>query len=120
MVSLDTCLAILDTVPHPLLFIDNDHAIRHLNRPAEKTYYEQRGLANLVGKSLFDCHAAVSRERIVDLHRRLQAGEDEIFLVVTPENERVTLVAVRDRQRNLLGYYERFEKVGAAVATTAC
>jgi hypothetical protein len=71
------------------------------------------GLSNLVGKSLFDCHAAASQEKIAELHRRLLAGEDEIFLVVTPENEGVTMVAVRDRQRNLLGYYERFEKVPA-------
>ena len=112
MISLDISLAILDTLPHAMLFVDNDHVVRHLNRRAEKKYYEQRGLSNLIGKSLFDCHAAASHPKIVDLHRRLVAGEDEIFLVVTPENERVTMIAVRDRQRNLLGYYERFEKVG--------
>jgi hypothetical protein len=116
MISLDLSLAILDTLPHAVLFVDNDHVIRHLNLPAEKKYYEQRGLSNLIGKSLFDCHAAASRPKIIELHQRLQAGEDEIFLVVTPQNERVTLIAVRDRQRNLLGYYERFEKVGEPVA----
>jgi hypothetical protein len=112
MISLDTCLAILDTIPHPLLFVDNDHVIRHLNRAAEKKYYEQRGLSNLVGQSLFDCHKSASHETIRGLHARLRAGEEEIFLVVTPEKERVTMIAVRDRQRNLLGYYERFEKDG--------
>jgi hypothetical protein len=42
MISLDTSLAILDTIPHALLFVDNDHVIRHLNQPAEKKYYEKR------------------------------------------------------------------------------
>jgi len=37
------------------------------------------------------------------------AGEDEVFLKVSDENERITVVAVRDPGGNLIGYYERFE-----------
>jgi hypothetical protein len=35
-------------------------------------------------------------------------GEDEIFLTIR-NDERITVVAVRDETGNLLGYYERFE-----------
>jgi hypothetical protein len=116
VISFETTLAILDSINHPLVFVDTGHIIRHLNRPAEKKYYEQRGLSDLVGKSIFDCHAPTSRTKIVELHARLQAGEDEIFMDVNDQNERITMIAVRDRKRNLLGYYERFEKSGAAQA----
>ena len=104
-------LAILDTVNHPIVFVDNDHIIRYLNQPAEKRYYDKRGYSDLVGKSLFDCHNAESHERIREIHNNMANGENEIFLKVTDENEKITVIAVRDRKGGLVGYYERFEKI---------
>jgi hypothetical protein len=43
---------------------------------------------------------------------RLLAGENEIYMGVGKYNEHVTVIAVRDESGKLLGYYERFEKVG--------
>ena len=108
MISHETCLAILDTISHPIVFVDNDHVIRYLNRPAERRYYDERGYSNLVGKSLFGCHNPASQEKIKSLHSRMLKGEDEIFLAIR-NDERITVVAVRDETGNLLGYYERFE-----------
>jgi DUF438 domain-containing protein len=93
------------------VFTDNDHVIRYLNKPAEKWYYGQRGYADLIGKSLFDCHAPASQDKIRELYRRLQDGENEVFVCVNDRNERVTMVAVRDGDGGLLGYYERSAKV---------
>jgi PAS domain S-box-containing protein len=112
MISHKSCLAILDTINHPIVFVDNEHVVRYLNRLAEKRYYGERGYSDLIGKSLFDCHNPKSHEKIKALYGRLQKGEDEIFNWVNEQGERITVVAVRDQERNLIGYYERFEKVG--------
>jgi len=113
MISRDTDLAILDTINHPIVFVDTDHVIRYLNKPAMKRYYEVRGYSDLIGKSLFDCHNEDSRKHIIALYERLQAGENEIFLKIgkfNKFNEKITVIAVRDKDGALLGYYERFEK----------
>jgi len=101
--------AIVDGIPHRLVFVDNDHVIRYLNRAAEVWYYGRRGYADLVGKSLFDCHNTESRAKVLKLYERLRRGEDEVFVRVTTWNGRATMVAVRDRDGRLLGYWERFE-----------
>ena len=48
---------------------------------------------------------------LIDIHARLLAGEDEVFLKVSDDNRRVIVVAVRDPGGNLMGYYERFERL---------
>jgi len=110
MISRETYLAILDTINHPIVFVDTDHVIRYLNKPAMKWYYEVRGYSDLIGQSLFDCHTEDSRKHIIALYERLQAGENEIFLKIGKFNEKITVMAVRDKNGALLGYYERFEK----------
>ena len=102
--------ALLDTVDTPIVFVDNDHIIRHLNKPAKIRYYEKRGYSELVGKSLFECHNAGSEKQIKQIHDKLAAGENEVFLKVNDDNEKITVVAVRDTAGKLLGYYERFER----------
>jgi PAS domain S-box-containing protein len=102
--------ALLDTVHSPIVFVDNDHIIRYLNKPAEERYYGKQGYSDLIGKSLFDCHNNASEKLTKQIHTRLMAGEDEVFLKVSDDNKRITVVAVRDHSGNLIGYYERFEE----------
>jgi DUF438 domain-containing protein len=101
--------AILDSIDSPIVFVDNDHIIRYLNKAAI-VRYEKRGFSDLTGKSLFDCHNPASREDIERIHGRLLAGETAIFLKVNKDQERITVVGVRNAAGQLLGYYERFEK----------
>lgn len=108
--------ALLDTVNSPIVFVDNDHVIRYLNKPARLRYYEKRGYSDLIGKSLFGCHNPESEKQVKQIHGKLLAGENEVFLKVTDENERITVIAVRDASGKLLGYYERFEGTGEPVA----
>lgn len=105
----DAYLAILETVPTPIVFVDTSHTIRYLNRAARRRYYEKRGLSSLEGRSIFACHKQASTDQIMQLFARMQAGEDEIFLKVNKDGERVTVVAVRGADGVLLGYYERFD-----------
>ena len=100
--------ALLNTLQSPVVFVDNDHIIRYLNRAAQVRYYEQRGFSDLVGKSLFDCHNNNSELRMKQIHARLMDGEDRVLLK-NNDTETITVVAVRDHERRLLGYYEYFE-----------
>lgn len=110
MMDSETYTAILDSIDSPIVFVDNDHIIRHLNKAAKVRYYEKRGYSDLIGKSLFDCHNPASKESIKRIHDRLLTGEPAIFLKVNKDQERITVVGVRSATGQLLGYYERFEK----------
>ena len=101
--------ALLDTVNSPIVFVDNDHVIRYLNKTARIRYYERRGYSDLIGKSLFECHNAASEKLVKQIHGRLLDGENEVFLKVSDDNEKISVVAVRDGDGKLIGYYERFE-----------
>lgn len=104
------CEAILNSIDSPIVFVDNNHIVRHLNKAARSWYYEKRGYSNLIGKSLFDCHNPTSQEAIMSLHKRLMAGENEIILQPNKNQEKITVVGVRAIDGQLVGYYERFEK----------
>jgi DUF438 domain-containing protein len=101
--------AILDTISSPIVFVDNTHTVRYLNKAARTRYYEKRGVSDLIGKSLFDCHNLSSEKEIKNIHARLEAGEDEVFLKVDQDHFKLTVVGVRDPEGRLIGYYERFE-----------
>jgi PAS domain S-box-containing protein len=107
--------AILDSIHHRIVFVDNDHIIRYLNQAAKNWFYQKRSYADLVGKCLFDCHQPASREKLLGLYHRLEQGENEVFVKVTPENEKASMVAVRDPAGHLLGYFERFERLALEI-----
>jgi DUF438 domain-containing protein len=79
-----------------------------MNRAARERY---RGRPAEVGRSIFDCHNESSNRVIRDVFEHLKAGEEE-QLITDDENHRVYMRAVRDKDGNLIGYYERFEPPG--------
>jgi hypothetical protein len=85
-----------------IVYVDRDHVIRYHNA-AGKAHYARFG--ELAGKSLWDCHNEDSKKAILGSFRRLEAGEDEILYLETPE-KRVYIRSVRDAAGNLVGYYE--------------
>jgi DUF438 domain-containing protein len=101
--------ALLDTISSPIVFVDNDHVIRYLNKAAKVRYYEKRGYSDLIGKSLFECHNAESEKMTKQIYDTLLSGENEVFLKMSDDNQKVTVIAVRDPAGKLIGYYERFE-----------
>lgn len=111
--------AILDSIPHRLVFVDTDHVIRYLNRAAEKWFYDKRGHADLIGKSLFDCHKPESRDKVLALYERLRQGEDAVFVKITKEGEKASMMAVRDTEGRMIGYWERFEALAPEVPSEA-
>ena len=67
----------------------------------------RRGTA-LLGRSLLDCHNAESGRQIKDILVAMQAGEDE-RLITDNEKHRIFMRAVRGKDGEVLGYYERYE-----------
>ena len=100
---------LLDAIPYPIVFADLDHKIRYLNKRAKYHYYQERGYADLIGKSLFNCHGESSRKKIQELMERFKNNDREQFLRVNVRNERTYMAPVRDNSGNLVGYFERFE-----------
>lgn len=119
MINNETYQAILDSIPHRLVFVDCDHVIQYLNRAARAWFYTKRGHADLVGKSLFDCHQPESRDKVLALYEKLRQGEDAVFVKITKENEKASMIAVRDPQGKLIGYWERFEDLTPAIPFTS-
>jgi PAS domain S-box-containing protein len=110
MLNTETLTAILESLNVEIVFTDNDHIIRYMNAEAKKHYHEKLGYSDLIGKPLFDCHNPESCDMIRALYKRLQQGED-VISVSSEDNTRYSIVAVRDENRKLLGYYERNEKI---------
>jgi PAS domain-containing protein len=104
MVDQTTVLAILDSLLDPILVADTDHITRYMNRAAIEFY---EGGADLIGRSLLDCHNEQSQREMIDILAAMHSGEQE-RLITTREDRRVYMRAVRDPDGNLLGYYERY------------
>lgn len=98
--------AILDSLEAPVLFADTQHVVRYMNRAAIAHY---DGGETLLGSSLLDCHNEQSQRMICDVLTVLRDGEEERLISESAE-QRVYMRSVRGRQRQLLGYYERYER----------
>lgn len=103
--------SIIDMERASVVICDLDHRILYLNPAAVKSY-EKRGGASLVGKCLMDCHDGKSKEII----ERVVAwfGESpKNNMIHTFYNEKQEkdgyMVALRDENRTLIGYYEKHE-----------
>lgn len=95
---------ILDNWHKPLVFVDCDHVIRYMNRPAREHYAKWR---DVIGKSIFDCHNQASRAVIERCFRELQAGNVEA-LFTDNERYRIYMRRVTDEAGTMLGYHERY------------
>lgn len=103
--------AVLDEDKSPVVICDLSHKIIYMN-PAACERYSSRGGAGLLGSSLLDCHNSKSNEMIYKilewfkeskLHNRIYTSYNE------KENKDVYMVALRDEQGELIGYYEKHE-----------
>jgi DUF438 domain-containing protein len=97
--------AFLDSLNQPFVFVDTEHVIRYMNKPAVERY---KGRPAEVGRSIFDCHNENSNRIIREVFGALSEGEGE-RMIADNEEFRVYMRAVRDEDGNLIGYYERFE-----------
>lgn len=103
--------AVLDEDKAPVVICDLEHTIIYMN-PVACQRYEKQGGADLLGKSLLDCHNAKSNEminRVLDWFMA-SADNNRIFTFRNEkENKDVYMVALRDDSGKLIGYYEKHE-----------
>jgi DUF438 domain-containing protein len=95
----------MDSLKHHFVFVDTEHVIRYMNKPAVERY---KGKPAKVGMSIFACHKEESQQIILNVVEAFKEGEDE-KMIFNSEDHRTFMRAVRDRDGNLIGYYERFE-----------
>jgi PAS domain-containing protein len=103
--------SVLEQDRDPVVLCDKEHTIVYMN-PSAMDHYQKRGGAALLGSNLLDCHNAASNERIRQVVAWF-AQSPEHNLVYTFHNERenkdVYMVALRDSDHSLIGYYEKHE-----------
>lgn len=85
------------------------HEIIYMNKSARERYKKH---GELVGNSIFDCHNAESNAKICEVVEWFAKSPDN-NLVFTYHNDRenkdVYMVALRDENGELIGYYEKHE-----------
>ena len=104
--------SVLEADREAVVLCDLDHTIVYMN-PAAKERYGKWGGAALVGKSLLDCHNARSREtilRVVDWFRASPTHNLVYTFYNSKENKDVYMVALRNDEGALIGYYEKQER----------
>lgn len=103
--------AVLDEDKAPVVICDLEHTIVYMN-PVACQRYEKQGGAELLGKSLLDCHNAKSNEminRVLDWFRESPDNNRIFTFRNEKENKDVYMVALRDDSGRLIGYYEKHE-----------
>ncbi len=103
--------SIVEQDTSPVVICGLDHSILYMN-PAALERYAKRGGAELVGTSLLDCHGPQSGEQIKRVAAWFAESQDHNILYTVhneKENKDVFMVALRDAEGGLIGYYEKHE-----------
>ena len=98
--------AVLDEDHAPVVLCDLQHTILYMNKAA----MAQNG--NLVGHSLMDCHSERARALIEQVLARFRQCPDHSRVYEfrnDAQNKDVYMIALRDPEGNLIGYYEKHE-----------
>lgn len=103
--------SLIDQDKEPVVICNLEHEIIYMN-PAAIQNYAKRGGETLVGKCLLECHNEDSCRKIRQVTEWFALSEKN-NLVYTFYNEKknkdVYMVALRDEDGKLIGYYEKHE-----------
>ena len=95
----------------PVVICNTEHIVVYMNRSAVLKYAKKGG-SSLIGRSLLDCHNDSSKAIILKVVKWF-SEKKENNIVFTYRNEKenkdVYMVALRDENGNLIGYYEKHE-----------
>ena len=108
--------SVLDQDRASVVLCDLEHTIVYMN-PASQKNYAKWGY--LIGKNLLDCHNPDSQEKIKKVVAWFLESEAN-NMIHTFKNEKqnkdVYMVALRDENKKLIGYYEKHEFRNAETA----
>lgn len=94
-----------------VVICDTKHKIIYMN-PAAQINYEKQGGKELVGKSILDCHNKASQEaiiRVTDWFGESERNNKVHTFYNKKQNKDVYMIALRDENKKLIGYYEKHE-----------
>ena len=103
--------SVLDQDTAAIVICNLKHEIIYMNPVAVKRY-EKRGGAKLLGRSLLDCHNPHSKEminKVIDWFKEDESNNRIYTYHNEKENKDVYMIALRDEDNNLIGYYEKHE-----------
>ncbi len=103
--------SVIDSDSAPIVICNKEHEIIYMNPTAVERYYK-RGGAELIGKSLLDCHNAESNQKIKTVLEWFGKSSDnnKIFTFRNlKENKDVYMIALQNELGELIGYYEKHE-----------
>ena len=103
--------SVLEADNAAVVICDLDHTIIYMN-PVAIERYAKWGGKELMGKSLLDCHNEKSREminKVLDWFRRSKDNNIVYTFFNAKENKDVYMVALRNDEGDLIGYYEKHE-----------
>ncbi len=103
--------SILNTDRAPIVVCNLEHTVVYMN-PAAIRRYEKQGGKSLIGKSLLCCHNSKSCEIIHNILSWFSESNKNNMIFTSrneEENKDVYMVALRDAEDNLIGYYEKHE-----------
>ncbi len=108
IIDQDLCAVVICNLFHKIIYMN----------PAACKRYEKSG-GKLLGKSLLDCHNAESCKTIEEVLAWFkESAENNIVYTFRNdrENKDVYMVALRDDNKALIGYYEKHEYRNAETA----
>ena len=103
--------SVLEADRAAVVICDLEHTIIYMN-PVAIERYAKWGGKDLMGKSLLNCHNEKSREMIEKVIDWFKASKDNNIVYTffnQKENKDVYMVALRNEEGNLIGYYEKHE-----------
>lgn len=109
IIDQDKCAVVICNLKHEIIYMN----------PTAISRYEKHGGKTLVGKSLLDCHNENSCEMIIKTVNWFAENEKHNIVFTyhnEKENKDVYMVALRDDNGTLIGYYEKHEYRNAETA----
>lgn len=103
--------SIIDADRQAVVICDLNHTIIYMN-PSAITRYAKRGVEKLIGQSLLNCHNKKSGEIINKVISWFSESKENNIIYTfynEKENKDVYMVALRDDNNKLIGYYEKHE-----------
>ena len=103
--------SVLEADRAAVVICDLEHTIIYMN-PVAIERYAKCGGKDLMGKSLLNCHNEKSCEMIQKVVEWFKASKDNNIVYTffnQKENKDVYMVALRNEEGDLIGYYEKHE-----------
>jgi len=103
--------SVLEADRAAVVICDLEHTVIYMN-PAAAERYAKWGGKELLGKSLMNCHNEKSGamiEKVVDWFKASKENNIVYTFFNEKENKDVYMVALRNDEGDLIGYYEKHE-----------